>query len=81
MANERIEEGFEVFTSDAGDKAFGAVRRVRPHGRPEITVYVENAGDFDIQLSSVTAVHFRQGDQVREGVVLIDIASATPPAA
>jgi 3-methylcrotonyl-CoA carboxylase alpha subunit len=30
---------------------------------------------------TVTAVHFRQGDQVREGVVLIDIGAATPPAA
>jgi 3-methylcrotonyl-CoA carboxylase alpha subunit len=30
---------------------------------------------------TVTAIHFRQGDQVREGVVLIDIAAATPPAA
>jgi len=30
---------------------------------------------------TVTAVHYRQGDQVREGVVLIDIAAATPPTA
>jgi 3-methylcrotonyl-CoA carboxylase alpha subunit len=30
---------------------------------------------------TVTAVHFRQGDQVREGVILIDIGAATPPAA
>jgi 3-methylcrotonyl-CoA carboxylase alpha subunit len=29
----------------------------------------------------VTAVHYHQGDQVREGVALIDIAAAAPPAA
>ena len=29
---------------------------------------------------TVTEIHFRQGDQVREGVVLIDIAAAAPPA-
>jgi hypothetical protein len=56
MANERIEEGFEVFVSD-GDKPFGAVRQVRPHGRAEILVYVENAGDFTVALSAVDAVH------------------------
>jgi len=32
MANEQIQEGFEVFVSDA-DKLFGAVRQVSPHGR------------------------------------------------
>ena len=56
MANERIEEGFEVFVAD-GDKPFGAVRQVRPHGRAEIQVYVENAGDFTVALSAVEAVH------------------------
>jgi hypothetical protein len=30
---------------------------VRPHGRAEILVYVENAGDFTVQLSAVEAVH------------------------
>ena len=56
MANERIEEGFEVFVSD-GDKPFGAVRQVRPHGRAEILVYVENAGDFTVPLDAVESVH------------------------
>ena len=56
MANERIQEGYEVFVSDA-DKPFGAVRQVSSHGRPELVVYVENAGDFTVALSAVQAVH------------------------
>jgi hypothetical protein len=56
MANEPIQEGFEVFVSD-DNKAFGAVRQVGPHGRPELVVYVENAGEFTIPLGAVTAVH------------------------
>jgi len=53
---ERIQEGFEVFVSD-GDRAFGAVRQIAPHGRPELVVYVENAGDFFVSLDAVEAVH------------------------
>jgi hypothetical protein len=56
MADGKIQEGFEVFVSD-DDKAFGAVRQVSPHGRPEFVVYVENAGDFNVPLSAVKAVH------------------------
>ena len=56
MAIERIEEGFEVFVAE-GDKPFGAVRLVRPRGRAELLVYVENAGEFAIALSAVDAVH------------------------
>ena len=56
MATQTIQEGFEVFVSDH-DKAFGAVRQVAPHGRAEIVVYVENAGDFSVPLAAVTAVH------------------------
>jgi hypothetical protein len=55
MASERIEEGFDVFVQD-GDKAVGAVRQVRPQGRPELVIYVENAGDFTVPLSAVVAV-------------------------
>ena len=53
---ERIEEGFEVFAADGGP-AFGAVRRVRPDGRPELVIYVENAGDFAVPLEAIEAVH------------------------
>jgi hypothetical protein len=53
---EKIEEGFDVFVHD-GEKAFGAVRRVSPHGRPEIVVYVEGAGDFVVPLGAVKDAH------------------------
>jgi hypothetical protein len=56
MANETILEGFEVFVSD-DDKPFAAVRAISPHGRPEIVVYVENAGDFTVPLGAIKAVH------------------------
>jgi hypothetical protein len=42
---EAIEVGFQTFVSDGGEE-FGAVREVRPNGRPELVIYVENAGDF-----------------------------------
>jgi hypothetical protein len=53
---EKIEIGFQVFTSD-GAEEFGAVRDVSPGGRPELVIYVENAGDFTVPLSAVEAVH------------------------
>ena len=56
MAHEAIQEGFDVFVHD-GEKAFGAVRKVSPHGRPEIVIYVENAGDFVVPMSAVQDVH------------------------
>ena len=56
MAPEPIEEGFDVFFHD-GEKAFGAVRQVSPNGRPELVVYVENAGDFTIPLTAIVDVH------------------------
>jgi hypothetical protein len=55
MTNEQIQEGFDVFVHD-GDKAFGAVRQVSPHGRPELVIYVENAGDFTVPLAAVQTV-------------------------
>jgi hypothetical protein len=53
---EEIQEGFEVFAHD-GNHAFGAVREVAPHGRPELVIYVENAGDFTVPLDAIHAVH------------------------
>jgi hypothetical protein len=55
MANEPIREGFDVFVHD-GDKAVGAVHKVSSGKRPELIVYVENAGDFTVPLTAVTAV-------------------------
>jgi hypothetical protein len=39
------------------DAPFGAVRQIKPQGRPEVVVYVENAGDFTIPLSVIKPVH------------------------
>jgi hypothetical protein len=50
---EKIQVGFQAFTSDGGEE-FGAVRAVAPH---ELTIYVENAGDFTVPISAVEAVH------------------------
>ena len=47
--HEKIRTGFDVFLQ-GGQKSFGAVRQVR---KTELVVYVENAGDFEIPLSTV----------------------------
>jgi hypothetical protein len=54
--DEKIQPGFQAFLSDGGEE-FGAVREIRPGGRPEIVVYVENSGDFTVPLSAVESVH------------------------
>jgi hypothetical protein len=51
-----IKVGFQTFVSDGGEE-FGAVRAVAPGGRPELVIYVENAGDFVIPLDAVESVH------------------------
>jgi hypothetical protein len=56
MKNESIREGFDAFVHD-GETSFGAVRQVRPHGRAELVIYVENAGDFTVPLTAVAEVH------------------------
>jgi hypothetical protein len=53
---EAIEIGYQTFVSD-GSEEFGAVREVFPNGRPELVIYVENAGDFVVPLSAVASVH------------------------
>jgi hypothetical protein len=53
---ETIEIGYQAFVSDGGEE-FGAVRAISPNGRPELVIYVENAGDFVVPLSAVEAVH------------------------
>ncbi|MBF6569156.1 MAG: hypothetical protein IVW54_09810 [Candidatus Binataceae bacterium] len=53
---EKIAIGFQTFVSDGGEE-FGAVRAVAPNGRPELVIYVENAGDFTVALDAVESVH------------------------
>ncbi len=56
MNSSNIQVGFQVFVSDGGQE-LGAVRQVAPFGRPELEIYVENAGDFVVPLSAVASVH------------------------
>jgi hypothetical protein len=53
---EAIEIGYQAFVSDGGEE-FGAVREVSPNGRPELVIYVENAGECVVPLAAVEAVH------------------------
>ena len=53
---EKIKIGFQAFVSDGGEE-FGAVRQVSRGGRPELVIYVENAGDFTVPLDAVESVH------------------------
>ena len=53
---ETIEVGCQTFVSD-GDVAFGTVRQVAPPGRPELVIYIKNAGDFVVPLAAVDAIH------------------------
>jgi hypothetical protein len=52
---DRVEVGFQAFTSD-GSEEFGAVRAISPSG--DVTVYVENSGDFVVPAHAVTGVAF-----------------------
>jgi hypothetical protein len=56
MADEAIQEGFEVFISD-NDKPFGAVRQKPARPKGDFVIYVENAGEFTVPASAVHAVH------------------------
>jgi hypothetical protein len=51
-----IAVGDQVFVADGGE-VFGAVRQVAPHGRPELVIYVENAGTLSCRSDAVEAVH------------------------
>lgn len=53
--SEKIRAGFQTFVSD-GQEEFGAIREVSPDGK-QLTVYVENAGDFYVPIAAVVSVH------------------------
>jgi len=55
MNQERIVVGYQTFVSDGGEE-FGAVRAVSHNGQ-ELTVYVENVGEFVVPIGAVSAVH------------------------
>ena len=64
--HETIEVGYQAFVSDGGEE-FGAVRETFPGG---MIVYVENAGDFNVPLEAVKAVHSQK--------VIFDCAKLEP---
>lgn len=53
---EPIEVGYHVFTADGGEEV-GAVRSLTAQA---VVVYVENAGEFEVPLDAVSAVHFQK---------------------
>jgi hypothetical protein len=52
---QKIEIGFQAFILGSSEE-FGAVRGVSPDGK-QLTVYVENAGDFVVSRHAVREVH------------------------
>ncbi|HVZ70885.1 MAG TPA: hypothetical protein VHJ20_00805 [Polyangia bacterium] len=52
--SEKIRVGFQTFVSD-GEEEFGSIRGVSSDGH-QLTVYVENAGDFHVPASAVVSV-------------------------
>ena len=60
---ERIEVGAQVYLEEGGDPC-GAVRDVRPGSCNELTIYVENSGEFFVALNAVRAAH--------DGKVILD---------
>jgi len=72
---ETIQVGFQVYSKEGGEE-FGAVRAVERGHRPQLVVYVENAGDFVVLPEAIKAVHdqkvildlARVGDDMRKAV-------------
>jgi hypothetical protein len=52
--SEKIEVGYQTFVSDSTDD-FGAIREISRDGK-QVTIYVENAGDFQVPITSVVSV-------------------------
>ena len=66
--HESIQLGDMVFVSDGGE-GIGSVREIRPEP-PELVLYIENAGDFEVPMSAVRVVH--------SGKVVLDCAKLDP---
>lgn len=67
---QQIEVGFKVFASEGGE-GFGAIQAVEPNGRPEMTVYIENHGTFDVPYLVIESVHDQK--------VIVDLAKLPQP--
>jgi hypothetical protein len=55
---DQIEVGYQVFVADGGEEV-GAVRDLCGN-RPEIVIYVENAGEFTLPVTAIKAVHYQK---------------------
>lgn len=55
-SHDPIEIGYQVFISDGGDEV-GAVRAL---SAKDLTIWVENAGEFTVPLAAVEKVHFQK---------------------
>ena len=62
----RVSVGDQLYLEEGGT-TFGAVRGVQRHG---LSIYVENAGDFDVREDAVLSAH--------DGKVLLDASRLTP---
>jgi hypothetical protein len=71
--SDKIEQGFMAFLAD-GATGIGAVREVTMQG---LVIYVENAGEFNVPLSAVMAVHDQKVmlDKGKLGKALLKAAS------
>jgi hypothetical protein len=56
--SESVAVGYHAFTSE-GQEEFGAIRDVSPDGR-RLTVYVENAGEFEVPADAVVKVAYQK---------------------
>jgi len=65
---EEISVGDQVFVSDGGEEV-GAARDLCGT-RPEIVIYVENAGEFTVPVSAIAAAHYQK--------VIVDPARLSP---
>jgi hypothetical protein len=52
--HEKMRVGFQAFVSDSPEE-FGAIREISRDGK-QVTVYVENAGEFYVPMDSVLSV-------------------------
>jgi len=62
---ETIQVGYQVYSKEGGEE-FGAVRAVERGHRPQLVVYVENAGDFVVLPDAIKSVH--------DGKVIVDLS-------
>ncbi|HEU4640268.1 MAG TPA: hypothetical protein VFS84_15550 [Candidatus Binatia bacterium] len=60
-----IEIGSQVYLEEGGEPC-GAVRDVRLRSGDEITIYVENSGEFIVPMDAISAAH--------DGKVILDRA-------